>query len=100
MSLSPGGSAPFLEVPPTAKMVSLSSSDLAVVAIGIILASLYLFKDLLFAAKSSKGASGGKAAVGNGYEEGTDSRDFVAKLKATVSHFSDGALSLWKVAHN
>lgn len=75
-------------------MVSLSSSDLIVVAIGIILASLYLFKDILFAAKSSKtGASGGKAATGNGYEEGADSRDFVAKLKATVSHLSDGYMS-------
>lgn len=87
-------SASFIEIPPTTKMVSLSSSDLVVVAIGVILASLYLFKDILFAAGSSKKAvPAGKGANGNGYDEGTtDSRDFVAKLKATVSHPSDRLL--------
>lgn len=66
-------------------MVSLSSSDLVVVALGIILASLYLFKDIIFVAKSKTAPMAGKTASnGAAAEDGApDARDFVAKLKAT-----------------
>ncbi|KAF8319060.1 cytochrome P450 oxidoreductase [Clavulina sp. PMI_390] len=70
-------------------MVSLSSSDLVVVALGVVLASIYLFKDLIFqvlapptAPSKAPGKANGYAANGSATEAGADSRDFVAKMKA------------------
>lgn len=77
--------------------LSLSSSDLAILAITAILAALYLFKDsipgLSGAGKTSSTYSstngGSKLGNGNGSaaDADIDSRDLVAKLKASVSVF-------------
>lgn len=59
-----------------------SSSDVVVLAIGIILAAVYLFRDQLFAAAKPKSVQvpSSKAAAGNG-----NPRDFIAKMKEGVS---------------
>jgi len=63
-------------------MASTSSSDVIILALGVALAALYLFRDQIFASKpkavpttSSKLSSG---------DDGNP-RDFVAKMKAGVS---------------
>lgn len=69
-------------------MAALSSSDLVVIIVVAVLGGLYLFKDNLLAGKVKDTPLGnGKAApgTGNGLDIGADSRDFIAKLKATVS---------------
>lgn len=87
---SAGSGASFAALPSTARMATLSSSDLVVIALGVVLASLYLFKDVLFAVKSKNAPNSAKFAGANGSatDDGADSRDFVAKLKATVSRVS------------
>ncbi|KAF8333467.1 uncharacterized protein EI90DRAFT_2916594 [Cantharellus anzutake] len=57
-------------------MASLSTSDILVVALGLVLGTLYLYKDSLFSSKSIDG--GFKLPNGNA---AIDPRDFVARLK-------------------
>lgn len=82
-------------------MAAISSSDLVVIVLGLVLATLYLFKDTLFAAKTKDTSiAGGKfSGQGGAADAAVDSRDFVAKLKATVRAFFTttlfyGAMSL------
>lgn len=58
-----------------------SSSDIFILALGVVLAALYLFRDQLFAASkpTSVPVSQTKASNGSG-----NPRDFVAKMKETV----------------
>ena len=59
----------------------MASSDVIVLALGVILAALYLFRDQLFAASKPKTAPvASKSNAGGG-----DPRDFVAKMKEGVS---------------
>ncbi|KAJ3516597.1 hypothetical protein NLJ89_g1026 [Agrocybe chaxingu] len=55
-----------------------SSSDAVILAVGVVLAALYLFRDQLFAASKPKGApiAASKATNGSG-----NPRDFIAKMK-------------------
>lgn len=69
-------------------MAGISSSDLVVIVLGLVLATLYLFKDTLFAAKGKDTSIAGGKFSGSGQggtagDSAVDSRDFVAKLKAT-----------------
>ncbi|KAF8895295.1 putative cytochrome P450 oxidoreductase [Infundibulicybe gibba] len=59
-------------------MASNSSSDVVILALGVALAALYLFRDSLFAASKPKAApiTQSKAANGSG-----NPRDFIAKMK-------------------
>lgn len=59
-----------------------SSSDVIVLAVGIVLAAVYLFRDQLFASSKPKSVPipSTKAAVGGG-----NPRDFIAKMKEGVS---------------
>lgn len=58
-----------------------SSSDVAVLAVGVVLAAIYLFRDQLFAPSSKSKAVAVPSKDSNG---GGNPRDFVAKLKAGV----------------
>jgi len=58
-----------------------SSSDIAILALGIIFATIYLFRDQLFAASKSQAAPVSNAKVGNGVE---NPRDFIEKMKHGV----------------
>jgi NADPH-ferrihemoprotein reductase len=62
-------------------MTSTSSSDVFILALGVGLAAIYLFRDQLFAASKPKTApaAASKAMNGSG-----NPRDFVAKMKETV----------------
>lgn len=65
----------------TTAMASTSSSDIFILAIGVVLAALYLFRDQLFAASKPKVAPvvANKATNGSG-----NPRDFIAKMKEGV----------------
>ncbi|KAI0269857.1 NADPH-dependent cytochrome P450 oxidoreductase [Gloeopeniophorella convolvens] len=54
-----------------------ASSDVIVLLLGVVLASLYLFRDQVFSSKPKTSAAPVKEAGGHG-----DPRDFVAKMKA------------------
>ena len=90
--LSAAGSSNSSSLPITSvtatRMTALTSSDLVVVVLFLALGSLYLFKDSLFVSKSKDipiaGKFAGGANVNGAADAGVDSRDFVAKLKATV----------------
>ena len=66
----------------TTPVMASSSSDVVVLAVGIILAAVYLFRDQLFAASKPKTVptSSSKANAGGG-----NPRDFIAKMKEGVS---------------
>ena len=59
-----------------------SSSDVAVLAVGIVLAAVYLFKDQIFTGSKPKSVPvpAARAAAGGG-----NPRDFIAKMKEGVS---------------
>lgn len=57
-----------------------SSSDIAILALGVILATIYLFRDQLFVASKSQAAPV-SATVGNGV---ANPRDFIEKMKHGV----------------
>ena len=63
-------------------MAATSSSDVVILALGVVLAAVYLFRDQLFAASTPKSApvTASKAASGGG-----NPRDFIAKMKEGVS---------------
>lgn len=83
------------------KMAGISNSDLVVIVLTLVAAVVYLFKDSLFA-KSNDSLTNGKLHLNgsaNGHANGGadanyDSRDIVAKLKATVSFFACVSLRL------
>jgi len=58
-----------------------STSDIVILAVGIVLAALYLFKDTLFAAKEKTAPVVTRSA---GVSGGENPRDFVQKMKAGV----------------
>lgn len=60
-----------------------SSSDVVILALGVVLAGLYLFKDSIFSSKSSSGPIVPSKALANG---SGNPRDFVAKIKEAVCH--------------
>lgn len=64
----------------TSLIMGLSSSDTVILALGIVLASLYLFKDTLFSSAKKEVPS---AVKGSSFND-SDTRDFVAKMKAGV----------------
>lgn len=71
-------------VPPPLAAISMatSSSDVAILAVGVVLAALYIFRDQLFAASKPKAApiASTKSANGSG-----NPRDFITKMKEAVS---------------
>lgn len=61
-------------------MAALSTSDIAILGVGIVAAAVYLFKDQLFAAKAkSAPLPASRLAAGGG-----NPRDFIATMKETV----------------
>jgi NADPH-ferrihemoprotein reductase len=69
--------------PLAAVAMASSSSDVAILGVGVVLAALYIFRDQLFAASKPKAApiTSTKSANGSG-----NPRDFVTKMKEGVSH--------------
>lgn len=79
----PNTSSPVLPFVSTiSTMASTSSSDVLILALGVALAALYLFRDSLFAASKPKAALTTSKSLN---DAGGNSRDFVAKMKAGVS---------------
>ena len=62
-------------------MAALSNSDIVVLAVGIVLATVYLFRDTLFAPSKPKSVPlpTSKGAAGGG-----NPRDFITKMKEGV----------------
>lgn len=73
---------PAVPRPLAAVSMATSSSDVAVLAVGVVLAALYIFRDQLFAASKPKAApsTSTKSANGSG-----NPRDFITKMKDSVS---------------
>lgn len=63
-------------------MAVASSSDVLVLALGVVLAAVYLFRDQLFAASKPKSVPVAASKTSNG---SGNPRDFVAKMKEGVS---------------
>lgn len=65
-------------------MAGSSSSDVVVLAVGIIIAAVYLFRDQIFTSSKAKSVPlpSQKVAAGGG-----NPRDFIAKMKEGVSLF-------------
>lgn len=66
-------------------MASSNSSDVVILAVGVILAAVYLFRDQLFSGSKSNSTpvpSANKGATANG---SSNPRDFVTKMKEGVS---------------
>ena len=63
-------------------MSSTSSSDVFILALGVGLAAVYLFRDQLFAASKPKTAP---AVANKGMNGSGNPRDFIAKMKETVN---------------
>ena len=60
-----------------------ASSDVVVLALGVVLASLYLFRDQLFNSSSKPKTTASTVKEANGHG---NPRDFVEKMKAGVRH--------------
>ena len=64
-------------------MAGTSTSDVVILGLGVVLAALYLFKDNIFAQnKASNVPAAPTKGIANG---GGNPRDFVAKMKESVS---------------
>lgn len=64
-------------------MAATSTSDVVILGLGVVLAALYLFKDQLFSqSKASNVPSAPVKGLANG---GGNPRDFIAKMKESVS---------------
>jgi NADPH-ferrihemoprotein reductase len=76
------------------KMPLASTSDVAIITVGLILAALYLFRDSIFSAGSSKSVSvpNNTKLSENG---GGNPRDFIAKMKAGVRGIFTGSPPLY-----
>ena len=63
-------------------MAVAASSDVIVLALGVILAAVYLFRDAIFSSSKPKSVplAASKAAAGGG-----NPRDFIAKMKEGVA---------------
>lgn len=64
-------------------MAITASSDVVVLALGVVLASLYLFRDQLFNSSPKPKTTAPTVKEANGHG---DPRDFVEKMKAGVRH--------------
>jgi len=75
--------SPAVPPPLAAVTMATSSSDVAILAVGVVLAALYIFRDQLFAASKPKPApiTSSKSSNGSG-----NPRDFITKMKEGVSH--------------
>lgn len=83
---NPNTSLPVLPLVLSAStMASTSSSDVIILALGVALAALYLFRDSLFAASKPKVTTTSSRTLENA--DGGNPRDFVAKMKAGVRFF-------------
>lgn len=73
---------PAVPPPLAAVAMATSSSDVAILAVGVVLAALYIFRDQLFAASKPAAAPivTNKTANGSG-----NPRDFITKMKEGVS---------------
>jgi len=76
---------------PISIMTSLSTSDLFVIALGLLLGTIYLFKDKLFAPKVKEvpfrlGSKTNTLGSTSASDVGIDPRDFVAKLQQMVKN--------------
>lgn len=74
--------SPAFPSPLTYLSMASSSSDVVILAVGVILAALYLFRDQLFAASKPKAALVATSKIANG---SGNPRDFIAKMKEAVS---------------
>ncbi|KAG2065705.1 riboflavin synthase domain-like protein [Suillus decipiens] len=59
-------------------MAVASSSDVAILALGVVLAAAYLFRDSIFSSSTSKAVPVAPSKLGNGHG---NPRDFIAKMK-------------------
>jgi len=66
-------------------MTTTSSSDVFVLALGVVLAALYLFRDQLFAASKPKPIP--VTHTTKVFDGEDNPRDFISKMKAGVSDF-------------
>jgi NADPH-ferrihemoprotein reductase len=64
-------------------MAITASSDVVVLVLGVVLASLYLFRDQLFGSSPKPKTTAPTVKEANGHG---DPRDFVEKMKAGVRH--------------
>lgn len=71
-----------------AAMAGTSSSDVIVLAVGIVIAAVYLFRDQLFSSSKSKSVPIPSQKVSAG---GGNPRDFIAKMKEGVSSLTPRA---------
>ena len=68
----------------TSEMASTSSSDIIILALGVGLAAIYLFRDQLFAASKPKTAP---VLATKGMNGSGNPRDFITKMKEGVSGY-------------
>jgi NADPH-ferrihemoprotein reductase len=68
-----------------------SSSDVVILALGVVLAAFYLFRDQIFSSSKLNVAPSGAATK---VLDGGDSRDFVAMMRAGVSQPTDTSHTL------
>jgi len=64
-------------------MAVASSSDVAILALGVVLAAAYLFRDSIFSSSTPKAVPVVPSKLANGHG---NPRDFIAKMKDGVSH--------------
>jgi hypothetical protein len=64
-------------------MAVASSSDVAILALGVVLAAAYLFRDSIFSPSTPKAVSVAPSKLANGHG---NPRDFIAKMKEGVSY--------------
>lgn len=87
ISFHPFTTGPFDSVPKCSgtffSMAVSSSSDLFILALGVVLAALYLFRDQIFAAAKPKAVSLPPKLL----DSDENPRDFIAKMKNGVSRY-------------
>lgn len=64
-------------------MAVASSSDVAILALGVVLAAAYLFRDSIFSSSTPKAVPVAPSKLANGHG---NPRDFIAKMKEGVSY--------------
>jgi NADPH-ferrihemoprotein reductase len=64
-------------------MAVASSSDVAILALGVVLAAAYLFRDSIFSSSTPKAVPVVPSKFANGHG---NPRDFIAKMKEGVSY--------------
>lgn len=76
---------PFSRLDGARIMAVSSSSDVFILALGVVLAAVYLFRDQIFAASKPKPVTLPSKLAGSNSDD--NPRDFIAKMKAGVSNF-------------